>query len=1174
MAEAATQPAAAPPAAARRDPRDPRRAAVPRAAGRAGTGRGGRAGHVGQHGRHRRRPEPARGRQGGDRSPPSATSRPAARSASSPRTGGHGSSSTRRPISGASARPSTGSRCRAAAATSATRSSSRASSRRARATRRSSSRPTAPSPRRSPARATVPAKVTVLPVGRERSNQAIVALAVRTAPSAVTRSVFVSVANLDLERAARRLEVWGDGGLIEVRDLQLDAQARSDVVIDDVPRDVATLELRLVGADPAATGDPDQLAVDDHAWAVIPPDRPREILVVGEGDPYLETALSLPAERRACSASSRPSTRPRRRAPDGTRLGPRHLRGRAARDPAADADPRHRTDRRRARSATVTGTLTNPGIGSLDPAEPILRYVDLSTTHIASAAKLTLPEWARTVIPGPGGAPLLYTGTRAGLPTAVLAFEPRKSDLPLQVAFPVLIANLTGELLGGSQAPTEAVQPGTPVDLAIPADATGLSVERPDGSVVELVPGADQAVTVTFSGTDLPGIYTVTPHLAPAGLGRAVGDTTSDRVGRVIRRHRSTRSRPTRFAVALFDVDESTIAPGSAAAIEALGVVAGTGRVRGPGRATGRRGPPDHARRAVVPDRAPRPPRPVRRMGRLPPRRAHPAPARLRCAVRTRRRRTAGPDGRLVRRAARAAPAHPGAAADGRAPPRGASPGGLGAAARRARRPVAAPRGARLRAGRVPARPAGRPARDRLRRRHVRFGRQRRARGRARVPARDAQGTARRRRRRDRRVRQAGARRAAAVRPVRDRPPRLDAGQVRDRHRRRAPPRDRALPGRRPEADRPALGRQRHDRRRPGRGRARRVAGRPDRDPPDRSRRRRRGAHRAADDAVDGAASANRSPVTVDIRSTVAQTATVRLFADGTLVATQPVELAAGSTTVTFDVKPTEAGFHTFRAVVEAARDTFSQNDRADSNTIVKGEPRTLVLAGDDKVAAELVAALENQRQQVDTIVPEALPTDFASLATYDSVVLVDVPRIRLERPPARRAPGLRPRPRQGPGHGRRAEELRRRRLPEDRRSRRRCRSTWACATARSSRTSRSSSSSTSRARWPPATATRSTAATRAGRQRHRRRPEGRHRQGGDPAGGRGADRARRARRRRLQRGRALGRPDAAARRDRRPPGPDRGHPGRRPDEHLRRARPGGDVARGRRPRPGATSSC
>jgi uncharacterized membrane protein len=133
-----------------------------------------------------------------------------------------------------------------------------------------------------------------------------------------------------------------------------------------------------------------------------------------------------------------------------------------------------------------------------------------------------------------------------------------------------------------------------------------------------------------------------------------------------------------------------------------------------------------------------------------------------------------------------------------------------------------------------------------------------------------------------------------------------------------------------------------------------------------------------------------------EISSSVEQQATVFLFADGAEVARQPVKLDAGVTRVTFDIKPAEAGFHTFRVRVEAARDTFSENDRADSNTIVKGEPKTLVLAGDDVVAAELVKALENQRQQVDTIVPEALPTEFAGLATYDSIVLVDVPRIRL----------------------------------------------------------------------------------------------------------------------------------------------------------------------------------
>ncbi|MGZ9276794.1 MAG: VWA domain-containing protein, partial [Candidatus Limnocylindrales bacterium] len=136
--------------------------------------------------------------------------------------------------------------------------------------------------------------------------------------------------------------------------------------------------------------------------------------------------------------------------------------------------------------------------------------------------------------------------------------------------------------------------------------------------------------------------------------------------------------------------------------------------------------------------------------------------------------------------------------------------------------------------------------------------------------------------------------------------------------------------------------------------------------------------------------------VVAEIRSSVQQPATVRLFADGELAKTLPVTLEEGLNRVVFDVTPTEAGVHMFRVVVEAARDTFSQNDRADSNTIVKGEPRTLVLAGDQLVADELVSALTAQRQLVDTMVPEAMPTDLATLATYDSVVLVDVPRVRL----------------------------------------------------------------------------------------------------------------------------------------------------------------------------------
>ena len=136
--------------------------------------------------------------------------------------------------------------------------------------------------------------------------------------------------------------------------------------------------------------------------------------------------------------------------------------------------------------------------------------------------------------------------------------------------------------------------------------------------------------------------------------------------------------------------------------------------------------------------------------------------------------------------------------------------------------------------------------------------------------------------------------------------------------------------------------------------------------------------------------------VTAEIRSTVAQPSTVRLFVDGSQVASKPFALEAGINRIVFRFTPKDAGFHVFRVVVDAALDTFNQNDRADANTIVKGEPKVLVVIGDDRVGADLVRALQTERQEVDTVIPEALPSDLAALANYDSIVLADVPRLRL----------------------------------------------------------------------------------------------------------------------------------------------------------------------------------
>ena len=186
------------------------------------------------------------------------------------------------------------------------------------------------------------APVRVLQVGRDRENQALAALAVRTASSGVSRSVFVSIANLDIERVERRIELYGDGQLLESQDKYLEPQARTDVVIDDLPTSVRVVEVRLTTAggdpDPDASIAGDDLAVDDRAWAIVPPDRLRRVLLVGDGDPYLETALSyLPDSELYGVTPDKYGTGHEARA-----VRPDHLRGQRAGAAPGEAHAAHR----------------------------------------------------------------------------------------------------------------------------------------------------------------------------------------------------------------------------------------------------------------------------------------------------------------------------------------------------------------------------------------------------------------------------------------------------------------------------------------------------------------------------------------------------------------------------------------------------------------------------------------------------------------------------------------------------------------------------------------------------------------------------------------------------------------------------------------------------------------
>jgi hypothetical protein len=135
----------------------------------------------------------------------------------------------------------------------------------------------------------------------------------------------------------------------------------------------------------------------------------------------------------------------------------------------------------------------------------LLQFVDWSNVHIREA-KLVSAPWAQPLITGEGG-PLLLTGQQGGYRIAIVGFRLQDSDLPLQIAFPVLMANITGWLNPGRafEAPT-ALNPGSPVDISPGAGTTDVLIEKPDGTVWEVEVGEE---AIIFAETGQPGLYNV-----------------------------------------------------------------------------------------------------------------------------------------------------------------------------------------------------------------------------------------------------------------------------------------------------------------------------------------------------------------------------------------------------------------------------------------------------------------------------------------------------------------------------------------------------------------------------------------------------------------------------------------------------------------------------------------
>jgi uncharacterized membrane protein len=132
------------------------------------------------------------------------------------------------------------------------------------------------------------------------------------------------------------------------------------------------------------------------------------------------------------------------------------------------------------------------------------------------------------------------------------------------------------------------------------------------------------------------------------------------------------------------------------------------------------------------------------------------------------------------------------------------------------------------------------------------------------------------------------------------------------------------------------------------------------------------------------------------IFSNVAQSATLRLYLDQSLLFHLPTRLAIGAQEIDFRLLAPPPGFHTFRVTLEAAQDTILANNEAAAFVNVQGPPHVLVIEGTPGEGHNIIAALQATKIQVTVGTPNDVPTTLDGLAGYSSVVLANAPAISL----------------------------------------------------------------------------------------------------------------------------------------------------------------------------------
>jgi len=333
----------------------------------------------------------------------------------------------------------------------------------------------------------LPGDVRYLPIGVSGDNLALTALALRS------RQLFTEITNYSTTDRSVLLSLYRGDELLTARQLELKAGASQSLTLDDLPAASGVYQAQI--SNPQGNAAPDAFPLDDTAFAVNQDAAARRALLLSKGNLYLEQLLaSLPGLQPFRSLTGEIPTDPfNLYIFDGfspEKLPPGNL------------------------------LFINPGSNPLfDVGAPftdmtglevrnstLTRFVDFGSVHILQAKTVQPPAWAEVLIDTAAG-PLVFAGQTAGRRVAALTFDLRESDLPLQVAYPILFSNLINYLVPPAAFDAgQPLRPGESLSIVPPPGTQQIVIVSPSNKAYTL---RNAAYALAFTNTDELGYYAV-----------------------------------------------------------------------------------------------------------------------------------------------------------------------------------------------------------------------------------------------------------------------------------------------------------------------------------------------------------------------------------------------------------------------------------------------------------------------------------------------------------------------------------------------------------------------------------------------------------------------------------------------------------------------------------------